>query len=193
MEFEKMKRLAKDIQRNFKNFYLAGGTAIMLKHKHRISEDMDFFSFRAFSFLRLAVKVRKIFKVEKEERFEDNIDFIIEGLKISFVFFPFQNIRPLENFEGIKIASDYDIFLNKIYSAGRRIESKDVIDFAFLYNKYRWNRNSVKKDFERKFPNQSFEIYLGAILSIEDYPDLDENTIRIVQEIKREWLVKDEG
>ncbi len=188
MEFEKMKRLAKEIQKNFKNFYLAGGTAVMLRHKHRISEDMDFFSFRAFSFLRLAVKMRKIFKVEKEERFEDNIDFIIEGLRISFVFFPFQNIRPLENFEGIKIASDYDIFLNKIYSAGRRIESKDVIDFAFLYRKYQWGIDSVKKDFEQKFPHQSFEIYLGAILSIKDYPDLDENTIRIVQEIKRELL-----
>lgn len=136
--------------------------------------------------MRLATKVRKIFKVDREERFEDNIDFLIESLRIYFVFFPFMNIKPLENFEGIKMASDYDIFLNKIYSAGRRIESKDVIDFAFLYKKYGWNKNSVKKDFEWKFPHQSFEIYIGAIQSIEDYPDLDENTIRIVQEIKKE-------
>ncbi len=188
MEIEKMKKLAKEIQRNFKNFYLAGGTAIMLKHQHRISEDMDFFSSRAFSFLRLATKLRKILKVEKEERFEDNIDFIIEGLKISFVFFPFENIKPLESFEGIKVASDYDIFLNKIYSAGRRIESKDVVDFAFLYDKYRWKKDYVKKDFEKKFPDQSFEIYLGAILSIEDYPELDERTIKIVQKLRNEWL-----
>lgn len=190
MEFERVKKLAKEIQKNFKNFYLAGGTAIMLKYKHRISEDMDFFSSKAFSFLRLATKVRKLFRVEREERFEDNIDFFIEGLKISFVFFPFKNIKPLENFEGIKMASDYDIFLNKIYSAGRRIESKDVIDFAFLYTKYHWDKKTVKKDFEQKFPDQSFEIYLGAILSVEDYPDLDEKTQKIVQEIRKEWIGK---
>jgi hypothetical protein len=110
---EKMKLLAIEIQRHFKNFYLSGGTALMIKHKHRISEDLDFFS----------------------------------------------------------------------KSAGRRIESKDIIDFAFLWKKYKWERKKVKMDFERKFPHQSFEIYLGAVFAIEDYSS------KIIKEVMKEWKV----
>jgi len=188
MEFERIKGLAKTIQKNFRNFYLAGGTALVMKYKQGISEDLDFFSNKAFSFLRLSAKLRKILKVEREERFEDNIDFLIEGIKVSIIFSLFENIKPLESLEGIKVASDYDIFLNKIYSARRRIESKDDVDFAFLYQLYRWDKYSVKKDFEKKFPDQSFEIYLGAILSTEDYHDLNKKTLEILKEVEREWI-----
>jgi hypothetical protein len=88
---EKMKLLAIEIQKHFKNFYLSGGTALMIKHKHRISEDLDFFSKKEFSF--------------------------------------------------------------------------------------------TKMDFEKKFPHQSFEIYLGAVFSIEDYPS------KIIKEVMKEWKI----
>ncbi len=39
---EKLLNLAKEVGKNFKNFYLAGGTAIALKYRHRVSEDLDF-------------------------------------------------------------------------------------------------------------------------------------------------------
>lgn len=185
---ERMKKLAREIQKHFKNFYLTGGTVLMFKHNHRESEDLDFFSQKEFSFTRLSAKIRKIFNVQKEERFQDNIDFVIDGIKVSFIFFPFENIKPLENFEGIKIDSDYDIFLNKIYAGGRRIEPKDVIDFAFLYEKYKWEKEKIKRDFQKKFPSQSFEIYLGAILSLEDYPELDEKTIQIIEKMRDELI-----
>lgn len=163
--------LARNIQELFRNFYLGGGTALMFRHAHRISTDLDFFKKTSFSFLKIASKMRNYFSIQKEEKFSDNIDFIVEGIKVSFIFFPFENIKPLEDFGGIKMASDYDIFLNKIYPSGRRVETKDVIDFAFLYEKYRWDRDMVKRDFEKKFPNQSFYLYLYAIMSVEDYPD----------------------
>ena len=79
--------------------------------------------------------MRKIFSIKKEERGDDNIDFFIENIeniKLSFVFFPFKNIEKLEKIQGIKAASDFDIFLNKIYAAGRRIDWKDPYDCAFL-------------------------------------------------------------
>lgn len=169
---EKLLKLCIEVQRNFTKFYLGGGSAIALKYNHRKSEDIDFFSFTPFSFSRISFKIRKIFKVEKEERGEDNIDFYIEGVKVSFVFFPFKNIEKIENFQGIKKISDYDIFLNKIYAAGRRVDPKDPYDISFLYRIYRWNKEKIKNDFEKKFPGQSYKIYLGALLSFEDYPDL---------------------
>jgi len=179
--------LAQKISKSFPGFYLAGGTALMLKHKHRISQDLDFLREESFSFLRLSKKIKKIFQVEKEEIFTDNADFWIEGIKVSFIFFPFENVKLLENIKGIRVASDYDIFLNKIYAAGRRIEPKDPFDFALLYEKYKWDKEKVKKDFEKKFSQQSFEIYLGAILSIQDYPELDEKTKEILKQIREIW------
>jgi len=189
VEREKIINLSIKIQNNFKNFYLSGGTILMLKYSHRISYHLDFFSKKEFSFLRLSNKIRKLFEVSNEERYEDNIDFIINNIKVSFIYFPFKNIKPYENFEGIKMSSDYDIFLDKIYLAGRRIENKDVYDFVFLYEKYKWIKEKIKKDFEKKFPNQSFEIYLGAILSIEDYINLDKKIIDSIEKIKKEMFL----
>lgn len=169
---ERLSELARKIHFHFRGFYLAGGTAIMLKYAHRESVDLDFFKEREFSKTRLAKRVRELFSVQAEEYFPDNIDFLIEKIKVSFVFFPFKNILPLEKIKGIKKASDYDIFLNKIYSAGRRVDPKDPFDAAFLYGKYGWSKEKIATDFERKFPNQSYKLYLGALLNFDDYGDL---------------------
>lgn len=162
-------KLAKKIQKSFPQFYLSGGTAIMFKYNHRISYDLDFFCEKVFSFNLLSSRVRKSFNVESFEKLGDNIDFFIEDIKVSFVYFPFKNVEPLQKFNGLILASDYDIFLNKIYAAGRRIEQKDPFDAAYLYKIHKWDKQLIKKDFERKFPDHSYEIYLGALLSFDDY------------------------
>ena len=77
---ERVLKLAKEVSILFPKFYLAGGTALMLKYGHRISTHLDFFSKKAFSFLRLASKVRKNFHVEGETRGEDNLDFFIKKI-----------------------------------------------------------------------------------------------------------------
>jgi len=180
---EKMLNLAQRVQKHFRRFYLAGGTAIMFKYKHRKSIDLDFLSPTAFSINRLINKMQKLFSVEHIEILGDNVDFIIEGIKVSFVFFPYKNVKRVKRFKGIRIPDDYDLFLNKIYVAGRRVDWKDPFDAAFLLKLHFWPIEEVKKDFERKFPSQSFEIYLGALLSFEDYPEIPE----WVKEILTNW------
>jgi len=64
---EKILNLAIKIQKEFSQFYLAGGTAIMLKHNHRESIDLDFFRYTHFSFRYPSYKMRKLFKIQKEE------------------------------------------------------------------------------------------------------------------------------
>jgi hypothetical protein len=176
-------KLALRTQGLFKDYYLAGGTAIMLKYNHRTSIDLDFFRRRPFSFNKIAVTMRKKFQVTAEERLNDNIDFFVEGKRISFVFFPFRNVHPLQDIKGLKAADDYDIFLNKIYSAGRRVTPKDPFDAAYLYNLHNWPKGAIKQDFERKFTDQSYELYLGALLSFEDYLGVDTKTRRILSKL----------
>lgn len=82
----------------------------MFKYNHRQSVDLDFFREKAFSFAKISQKIRNYFQVQKEEKLEDNIDFYIGDIRVSFVFFPFRNIKPLEDLKGLKKADDYDIF-----------------------------------------------------------------------------------
>lgn len=167
-----MINIAREVQAQFKDFYLAGGTAVMVKYDHRQSLDLDFLKEKAFSFARLTTKVNKNFPVDRMEQGTDNIDFFIYDLKISFVFFPFKNVEKLQTVQEIIMASDYDLFLNKLYVAGRRVDPKDPFDAAFLYKTHHWDKARIKKDFELKYPGQSFEIFLGALLSFEDYEPL---------------------
>ncbi len=172
--FNEMKSLAQGIGGIFKSFYLAGGTSIMFKYRHRMSTDLDFFNYKEFSKRRLIKKVKDLFPVQKVEEGIDDVSFIINGIRVTFVYFPFKNIKRTEKLDGIRIAHDYDLLLNKIYVAGRRIDPKDPYDFVYLYDHGKVPRdwNTIKADFERKFPYQSFEVFMGALLNVEDYPKL---------------------
>lgn len=169
---KKLLNLAGAVQKTIPGFTLAGGTAIMLKYGHRESIDLDFFKTSPFSFNKLSVKCREKFEVENEVKGTDNLDLFIEGVKVSFVYFPFTPVEQAQSINGITMYSDYDLFLNKVYVAGRRIDPKDPFDAAYLASKHSWEAVQVKKDFEKKFPDQSFEIFLGALLSFEDYEPL---------------------
>ncbi len=185
----RLKALARRVVHHVQGFYLAGGTALMFRHRHRMSTDLDFFREHPFSFRHLVYRLRRRFPIEQERQQADSLDIWIEGVRVSFVFFPFRNIDPLVEEEGIPMASDYDIYLNKIYAAGRRIEPKDPWDFVMLTERYQWPWDRVRKDFEIKFPDQSFDLSIGAILNLPDYPDLpreiQEKLTRIAREVAR--------
>lgn len=75
----------------------------MLKYNHRISYDLDFFNFKEFSYNRLVKKVIPLYQnqIDKWERKEDNIDFFINGIKVSF-FFLLKTLKKLKPFMKLK-------------------------------------------------------------------------------------------
>ena len=131
-----------------------------------------------------------MFPVESIEEGVDDINFTINGIKVSFVYFPFKNIRRIGRIEGIRIAHDYDLLLNKIYVAWRRIDPKDPYDFVYLYNHGEVPRDwdTIELDFNRKFPDQSFEVFMGALLNTDDYPQLPEDMKDRIEKIKRDFI-----
>ncbi len=178
--------MAKKVQKVFPRFCLGGGTAIMLKHNHRISADLDFFCDEPFSFNHALAKAGKHLKVDGFNHRGDNLDLYIEGIKVSLILFPFSNLMPVVKTFGITMMDDYDIFLNKVYAAGRRVVWKDPYDAAFLWKLHKWPVSIMKADFERKFPGQSWEIFLGALLDIDSYPELSDETVAVLRELERE-------
>ncbi|MCF8309374.1 MAG: nucleotidyl transferase AbiEii/AbiGii toxin family protein [Bacteroidales bacterium] len=179
---DKLFPVAQLISKITNQFYLAGGTAIMLKYDHRESYDLDFFYGKSFSFKRLENKIKKhVTGISHIAYGEDNLDIFIEGTKVSFVFFPFSNVKSIENYKGIRIASDLDLLLNKLYVGSRRIDDKDPFDVAWLWQKYDWQVSLIKQLFEKKFEGHSFELALGAMGNFEDYKHMDDWVKGVIQ------------
>lgn len=169
MAIEMLVPLAEKPQGILGGFYLAGGTAVMFRHWHRLSTDLDFFSYRWFDAGRRLHTLRNYFSIHHVSIFPDNVDFFIDNVRVSLVYFPFRNLCPLRRmWRNIRMADDYDIFLNKLYVAGRRVENKDPYDAAFLYRLYKWDIKQIQKDFEKKFPDHSFALRLGSLVHFEN-------------------------
>ncbi len=172
MEYTKLFKLAKEIEDILpKHFYLAGGTAIMFKYDHRNSIDLDFFT-ETFSFEYYIKKFKQHFKYRLKEihidRSSDNIDFIIDGVKVSLVKFYFKNINNTQKINKLKIASDEDLLLNKLYVITRRAEAKDIFDIYFLLKEKNYSINQIKNLFEKKF-NISFDESIKYLIRFKDY------------------------
>ncbi|MBX6422069.1 nucleotidyl transferase AbiEii/AbiGii toxin family protein [Thermosulfurimonas sp. F29] len=128
------------------DFYLTGGTALLLKYDHRISEDLDFFTFPE--------KAEGNFPSEKLFRFFQNYGTLldhragtstglIKGIKVSFSSYPYPLLRPPKEItvEGgrLFLASDEDLAATKMIAIAQRGCKKDFFDLYFLMTKHGWD------------------------------------------------------
>lgn len=114
------------------DFYLAGGTALTFQIGHRISVDLDFFSPNPIKKTLLAKVEEKFGPVSVLVNTKNELTVIAEGVKMTFLHYPFilkyktidTNITPL--------ASILDIASMKAYTIGRRRSFKDYVDLYFI-------------------------------------------------------------
>jgi len=111
-------------------FYLAGGTSLALQIEHRVSIDFDLFS--EFPIKKtLLKKVEEVFENKTREILVSNskeLTIIIDGVKCTFLHYPFKLILPLNESGPIPSLSVKEILAGKAYTIGRRGELKDYID-----------------------------------------------------------------
>jgi len=182
---ERLLSLGRELQAVVPGLYLAGGTAIMIKYEHRISTDLDLFTEKG-GLSRIESRLRRRYgpEIERIVHFPggDNVDLFLRGIKASFVRFPFPNVAKIETKDGLKLASDRDLLLNKIYVTGRRVEAKDPADIACLLDRHRdWSREMIRSDFRTKFKEEKFEIYLAAVMAFDEYPGLDKSARSVLE------------
>jgi predicted nucleotidyltransferase component of viral defense system len=122
-------------------FYLTGGTALSEFYlQHRLSEDLDFFSesnineakidkFISYASDKLGAKIVKethmailIYKLSFDKG---------EILKIDFANRPFKELETGTKFKNLKIASLWDIVVDKFYTILHRTTARDFIDLYF--------------------------------------------------------------
>jgi len=110
-------------------FYLAGGTAIYYYLKHRESVDLDFFTQKNFNFFQYEHLIRPYTILFKSK---DTIHAEIKNVKVSFFYYPYKLLKPLNQINDISIAHLEDILCMKINAIINRGSRKDFTDVYFI-------------------------------------------------------------
>jgi len=135
------------------NLYLGGGTALMLKYKHRISYDLDFFCFKSIELERVLREIAFSLPINFDFSLEFPILIISNRrytTKIEIHIRKNTKLLGWETILGIKKLSDLDILLEKIYFIERKKET-DIFDIRFLLKILNLKENEIAQLLREKF------------------------------------------
>ena len=119
-----------------KNWYLAGGTALALQYGHRRSVDFDWFSPRSFSINKLELSLRQLGRLKVLATDIGTWHGALNGVKISFLYYPYPLLYPCLNYGWVRLANDKDIACMKLQAISSRGSRKDFFDFYTILKRY---------------------------------------------------------
>lgn len=165
-------------------FYLTGGTALAEYYlRHRLSEDLDFFSEYEFDIQAISIffaKNKKLFginKVDIQQSFNRNLIFLYlknDVIKTEFTYFPFPRIEKKIKRNKLFIDSMEDIAVNKLFTIYQKPRSRDFIDLYLIIKKTGWKIDDLIKKAKIKFDWHIDYLQLGSQFTlaetVKDYP-----------------------
>lgn len=169
------------------SFYLTGGTALAEYYlRHRLSEDLDFFSEQEFDPQAISAFFKKIGagvgirEVTYEQSFNRNLFFLNVGderIKTEFTYFPFPRIEQNKKIGKLGIDSLLDIAVNKVFTIYQKPRSRDFIDlYAILQKEKGWTLDELAKKAQIKFDSFLDPLQLSAqfvkVETLKDYPKM---------------------
>lgn len=167
-----------------RSFYLTGGTALAEYYlKHRLSEDLDFFSEQEFDPQAISVffaknkKTLGIKKVDFQQSFNRNLFFLYlknDVIKTEFTYFPFLRIEKKAKENNLFIDSLNDIAVNKLFTIYQKPRSRDFIDLYLILKKTGWRIEDLVKKAKIKFDWHIDYLQLGSQFllaeKVKDFP-----------------------
>ncbi len=108
--------------------YLAGGTALALYVGHRLSEDIDIFLPQNFDVEALEQDIRAIAELTDIGRAKNTLSARVGGVKTDIITFAYPILEPIQEIEGIRLASLPDIAGMKLSAVVNRGAKKDFWD-----------------------------------------------------------------
>ncbi len=150
-------------------FYLAGGTALSLRIKHRISADFDFYKQSEFNYetilLELQKRSKKTVLIQKAA---NTLIVKVDGVEISLFVYPYKLLKPLIGTKYIDLASIEDIVAMKLVAIIQRGIRRDFVDLYFLIKYLGFAK--IFELTEKKYPH--FNKYIG-LQGISYFGDAD--------------------
>ncbi len=173
------------------DFYIGGGTGLILRFGHRISADFDLFSPNN----RLSSPERRIIhqllkksgKTIVESTREGSFRVTFEGVTLGFFHYDYPLMTPLEKFSKVRIASLEDIALMKIAAIIGRGSKKDFIDVYYIL------KNGIKLPKLLKLSRKKFshvrDVSIQALQALVYFDDAEDEPIpRMSSPIKWETV-----
>ena len=126
--------ILKKIMQNsaFDSFVLVGGTSLALQIGHRLSIDLDFFSIESIDHERIKAELEETGMLSENYRNKIMLRVELENIKMDFVTYKFDFLKPPLVLEGIRLASVDDICGMKLEAIKNRGLKKDFYDLYFL-------------------------------------------------------------
>jgi len=167
-------------------FYLTGGTALAEFYlRHRLSEDLDFFSESEFDVAGINAFLAKnksklgIKKIDFQRSFNRNLyflDFKDGSVKMEFTYFPFPRIEKKRKHGALNIDSAIDIAVNKIFTVYQNPRSRDFIDLYCINKSFGFDIGGLVKKAKVKFDFHVDSLQLGSqflkVRVLKDYPTM---------------------
>ena len=161
---------------NFKDYYLAGGTALALQIGHRISVDFDLFYSENIP-KDLLRKIKTIFKqspVAVSVNNPDELSVFIDGTKISFIKYPFPVLLPFVEINSVKLLSVKELAATKSYTIGRRGSFKDYVDLFFILQEGHSSLEEILDLAEKKYGEEfNGRLFLEQLTYTQDVEDAE--------------------
>lgn len=154
------------------SFYLAGGTALALQFGHRVSIDLDFFSKNTFSVSLLIEQLNNLGNLKIEDQGEDTFNGSLDGVKISFFYYPYPLLFPTKEYSHVSLADERDIAAMKVQAISGRGNKKDFIDLFILLKKY--SIQELLDFFHKKYEKFNYN-QLHILKSLSYFYDADTN------------------
>lgn len=118
------------------NAYLAGGTALAVHLRHRVSRDLDFFVESSFDVEALAEKLASLGPFAPTLATEGTLNGVFEATKVQFLEASSQhNLMEPERFAGVRVASIPDLLATKLKVIADRAELRDYFDIMTIEQK----------------------------------------------------------
>lgn len=153
-----------------KPFYLAGGTALALLFGHRISVDLDFFSENTFSVSSLVLQLNALGNLKIEDQSENTFNGSLDGVKISFFYYPYPLLFPAKEYNNVALADERDIGAMKVQAISGRGSKKDFVDLFVLLKRY--SLKELLDFFHKKYEKFNYN-QLHILKSLSYFYDAD--------------------
>ena len=169
------------------NFALGGGTSIALRKGRRFSVDLDFFTDKPFDTASVYKTITTHFK-DTELLFEQNqtMMFLVNGIKVDIILYPFDWSFPFETIDGIRLISLKDIIPMKLQAISNRFSKKDFWDIELLLDEFPLHK--MMEIFKLKFPPVDTGYIIHSLTNFEN-AELEEDPISLVgktwEEVKK--------
>jgi len=159
-----------------------GGTALAEFYlHHRLSEDIDLFSEDEIELLQIDPFMREAGKKlhatlhmqKKIAIYTYQLSFTNEPtLKVDFATNPFRELERGKMFGKLRIASLWDILINKFYTILNRSVARDFVDFYFAFKEVDTDLPTLIKATEEKYEMNFHEVNMATrLLKVKDLAD----------------------